>query len=171
MDFSKNLTATELDFFTDVSGAIEKGFGAVFGNHWTYGKWEPGFIQLCKPSIEYLELYALTVAIELWSESAQIRNRRVVIFCDNQSVVDMINHSTSSCHNCMVLIRHITLISLRLNIRYFVHHVCTSENILADALSRGQLERFWRNTLETMDSIPFKLPDNLYPPGKIWSHQ
>ena len=52
MDFSKLLIAEEMNFFTDASGAADKGFGCVFADHWTYGTWEPGFINLLKPSIE-----------------------------------------------------------------------------------------------------------------------
>ena len=42
-----------------------------------------------KPSIEYLELYAVTAAVLTWIH--QFKNRRIILFCDNQSVVDMIN--------------------------------------------------------------------------------
>ena len=37
MNFSLHLTADQLDFFTDASGAKDKGFGCIFGTHWTCG--------------------------------------------------------------------------------------------------------------------------------------
>lgn len=64
LDFTNRVTAHELNFLTDVSGSKELGFGCVFGNHWTHGQWEPGFIELIELSIEYLELFALAVG---WS--------------------------------------------------------------------------------------------------------
>ena len=51
------VTATQLEFFTDASKALMKGFGCVFGNSYTWGQWEPGYIQKYNPSIEYLELF------------------------------------------------------------------------------------------------------------------
>ena len=42
------------------------------------------------PSIEYLELFALTAAVLTWG--SKLKNRRITIFCDNLSVVCMINN-------------------------------------------------------------------------------
>ena len=76
MEFSIHLLANKLDFYTDASGAFGKGFGCVYKSNWAHGAWEPGFIQLLNPSIKSLELCALTVAVELWIESPEIRNYR-----------------------------------------------------------------------------------------------
>ena len=75
----------------------------MFRKEWTFGSCESGFIELMRPSIEYLELCALTVAVLLWA--AKLQNKRVIVFCDNKSVVEMINKSVSSCRNCMAVIR------------------------------------------------------------------
>ena len=48
------LTSTNLNFFTDSSKAVDKGFGCVFGTQWTYAPWEIGYIQKFDPSIAYL---------------------------------------------------------------------------------------------------------------------
>ena len=40
-------------------------------------------------------------------------------FCDNKSVVEMINQSVCGCLRCMALIRVITLTSIRNNVRFF----------------------------------------------------
>ena len=65
--------------------------------------WLKEFIQEHKPSIEFLELFAVTAAVISWIH--QFKNRRIMLLCDNKSVVDMINLTTTSCKNCMVLIR------------------------------------------------------------------
>ena len=78
IDFSEALVTDKIDFYTDASGAVNLGFGCVLGKEWTQGFWNPSFMINCKPSIEYLELYAMTVAILLWARNLQ--NRRVVIF-------------------------------------------------------------------------------------------
>ena len=86
-------TSRQMNFFTDASGKI--GFGCFFNGKWCYGAWEPSFLRAAKPSIEFLELYALCVGILAWGNL--ITNTRVIIFCDNQAVVEMVNQTTSKC--------------------------------------------------------------------------
>ena len=57
-------------------------------------------------SIKYLELYGVPVAI--MARAHLLQNRTVIIFCDNSAMVAGINASSSSCSNCMVLIRIIS---------------------------------------------------------------
>ena len=66
IDFTSNLGSDVLDFFTDTSYNGDLGFGCVFGRSWTYGAWE-GFVHMFKVSVAYLELYAIAIAITLWS--------------------------------------------------------------------------------------------------------
>ena len=61
-------------------------------------------------------------------------NTRVVIFCDNQSVLEMVNNTTSICKNCMYLLRLLVLNNLRFNRRISVKYVKSADNILADSL-------------------------------------
>ena len=102
-----SLTATEINFFSDASRAYNLGFEVTFANEWCYHKWEPGFTANSQPSIEFLELYA--VAIGVYLRSHKLRNRRVIIFCDNMGVVHLLNGSTSACKNCVMLQRLIVL--------------------------------------------------------------
>ena len=80
------------------------------------------------------------LAIELWSY--QLRNKRVIIFCDNLSVVHMLARSTSSCPRCLRLLRVIMYSSLKYNVRYFMKHVTSKNNLLADLLSQQKIEEF-----------------------------
>ena len=118
-----------LDFHTDASKGVSKGIGCVFGKFYTWGQWDPDFIKLYNPSIEYLELLynpsieylellSLTVGVLVWSSLLQ--NKRIIIYCDNQAVVQMVNNSSSSRHNCMVLIRKLVLDNLISNRRLLV---------------------------------------------------
>ena len=79
IDFPSKLMVDEIIFFTDASGAEHLGFGGTFENDWTYSMWESDFIHTFRPNIEYLQLYTMAVAIELWAH--KLCNRRVVIFC------------------------------------------------------------------------------------------
>ena len=58
------LIADEIDMYSDASGKI--GMGAVCGASWMYQVWDEKFIRKHKPSIEYLELYAVTAAVIAW---------------------------------------------------------------------------------------------------------
>ena len=162
---SEKLIATELDFFTDASHNHKLGFGIIFGKKWTKGTWEENFIRDCNPSITYLELYGVAIGILLWAK--ELKNKRVVLFCDNQSVVKIIKKASSPHVNCMVLIRIITFTSLKHNVSCFVRYVKSADNVLPDALSRNDMTRFWRINVE---QVPQELPSKIWPIRKIWKH-
>ena len=103
----------------------------------------------------------MAVAIELWAN--RLQNRSVIIFCDNQSVVGMINKMATPCVFCMKLIRHITLKSLKYNVRFYADYVNTKSNVLAAALSRLDFKRFWKNVNYEMNRYPTTLPQCLWP--------
>ena len=167
MDFSEILIAADLDWYTDASGAI--GFGGIHGgNEYFQGFWPKEFLVNQKPSIEYLELFAVTISVLLWAK--QYPNKRICVFVDNLSVRDMINNSSSSCKNCMVLIRLVVLESLYWNVRIFAKHVKTKENFFADALSRAQDSRFWSLAAKYDKSFSKKekIPEKIWPISQIW---
>ena len=135
------IEAEDIDMYSDASGSMKKGgFGAYCGESWTAGKWDPIFMARCKPSIEFLELYALTVGVVLWID--RFKNRAINLFCDNTSVKNMVNKTVSGCKNCMVLLRVIVLYGLVHNVKIRVKYVSTKDNAKADALSRSQWKRF-----------------------------
>ena len=161
-----SFTATQLKFYSDTSGCEFLGVGAVFEHRWFFAKWEPGFIRTCKPSIQYLELFGVIAAILTWGD--QIQNMRMVLFCDNESVVEMVNNQCCSCWNCMYLLRLLTLNNLVNNRRVFTRHLRSEENYLSDALSRLQLERFWRLAPMSMNKELSRISPLVWPASKIW---
>ena len=58
------------------------------------------------------------------------------------SVVDMINVTSTSCKNCMVLIRILVFKGLIENVRIFARHVEGVKNKFADSLSRDKISYF-----------------------------
>ena len=100
MDFSKRYSAHEIEFYTDASGKI--GYGGICQEFYMHGKWSQNFLNKYKPSIQYLEMFALAAAVLKWIHL--FTNKRVVVFVDNKSVRDMINNNTTSCKNCMTLV-------------------------------------------------------------------
>ena len=92
----------------------------------------------------------------------------MVIFCDNQAVCGMINKNATPCSNCMVLIRKIVLCSLRFNVRFFATYIKSAENVLADALLRQQIGKFWSHAGSNMEKVPGLVPRELWPISDIW---
>ena len=167
LDFSKILVADEIDMYSDASGKI--GFGAICGESWISQAWPEGFIAKYKPSIEYLELYAVAVAVLSWIHL--FKNRRIILFCDNKSVVDMVNLTTTSCKNCMVLIRVIVLKGLIENVRIFARHVKGVNNGLADSLSREKFLEFNNQCIKEgrlVNDSSSPVPSAIWPIEKIW---
>ena len=169
IDLDEKLNAEVLDFYSDAAKGRELGMGAVFGSHWLFTRCETGYIKRFDPSIEYLELLGVITAVYAWSE--QLMNKRIVLFCDNQSVVEMINSTSSSCGNCMVLIRLLTIRSLIFNIRVFCRWVSGKINWQADFLSRQKIQQFQDKSKQEnleIDELPTELPKELWPASKIW---
>ena len=144
-----------LSFYTDAAQSC--GFGTIFGTHWTYGKW-PDKWQL--QDISVLELYPIMLGVHLWA--SRLKNKRVLFYSDNESVVHVINKQTSKHKGLLALVRQLVLICLSQNIYFKARHVPGRHNVLADSLSRLQVERFLSLT-RGMDSLPTTIPPHLQP--------
>ena len=168
IDLDLSQSSQDIFFYSNASANPELGFGAVFNNNWLFGQWEPGYIKpdQHEPTIEYLELYALTTGLLTWGH--MIKNKRVTIFCDNMAVVFMINNQVSSCPNCMFLLRLITLNDMVFNRRTFTKYVKSADNCLSDALSHLQFNRFWSLVPQHMRTLPTPVSSLIWPPSLIW---
>ena len=118
VDVNGQQEATTLNFYTDASLSKSKGLGGIFNDRWICEKWGSQFIIEEKPSIQFLELFALAAGILTWGHLLQ--NTRIIIFCDNKSVRDMVNSFTTKCPKCLKLLRLITLDGMMNNRRIFI---------------------------------------------------
>ena len=130
-----------------------------------FRQWEPNFVVQNEPSIEFLELFALLAGILTWDE--YLTETRVILFCDNMSVVHMVNNSSSKCGQYMKLIRLLTLNNLKFNRRIFVRHIEGKNNVLSDALSRLDLKRFFSLAPKTTQPYPDTISQQIWPVSKI----
>lgn len=117
-------------------------------------------------TIAQLEMYAVMVAVELFASA--LTGQRVVIFCDNQPVVAMINKGSTKCKTCMQLLRMITLKSMQYQVRFFARFIPTLENTRADALSRLDFQQFWEHSDANTENSPLELPNSVWPLRKEW---
>ena len=169
IDFSDEWTPEEMNWYTDAAKNSKLGFGGYCNQSYMYGIWGE-FIDIHDPSIEFLELYAVTIGVKLWLKNYP--NRRITLFCDNDSAVRMINRQSSRCRNCMKLIRVITRESLIHNSRVYAKHVKGVDNGISDSLSRMNFKKF-RELTEKKGMTDMKLedlPEEIFPPNKVWNH-
>ncbi len=115
--------AEDIGFYSDASGGRMKGWGAIYGSQWCQGKWDPQFLADHNPSIDWMELYALTVGIALWGH--EFAGKRILVRCDNTMAVAMVNNQTSTSPMAMGLIR--ILVHSQLKFKYVLkaHHIGT----------------------------------------------
>ena len=170
--YSGNKQHNVIAFYSDASRSEILGCGAVFDNQrWFAVKWPKNFIKLKQPSIEYLELYALVAGMLAWNEEELLNNARITVFCDNVAVVHMINNLTSSCANCLKLIRVLVLDGIVHNRRVTCQYVKSADNILADALSQLDFQHFWKFAPPLMNRIGDRIPAPLWPIDEFWDDQ
>ena len=145
---------------------LYKGFGAYCGKEWCYGRWDEAFCDGRNelPSIEYLELFAVTVGVLKWIKL--FKDQTIHLYCDNRSVCDMINDTAGKCKNTMVLLRFIVLEGMVHNVNIRAEWVKTDEKGKADALSRFQFGRF-RELDDSMNDFPEEIPSQIWPISKI----
>ena len=161
LDLDNSICYTPQDFYTDATAKSNLGRGGYFKNNWFITQWDKFFIESEQPSINYLELFALTAAYLLWG--GEFKNR--AIYCDNQTVIHMVNNGTSSCPNCMVLIRILTLFNMKNNTKLRVEYVKSENNTFADLLSRLKYKQFRikaREHKSDFNNSPTTLPQEIW---------
>ncbi|CAC5393202.1 unnamed protein product [Mytilus coruscus] len=150
-DHARWLTSDQLHLFTDASGTY--GYGALFGSQWFLGKWD---IKWQKQNIAFLELYPIVLAFEIWGH--RFENQCIYFHTDNKALVSVINKQTSKDALIMFLIRRLVLHCLRNNVNFKAKHIYGSKHVLADALSRQQVQKFHRLT-PWADTVPKPVPN------------
>jgi len=86
-----------------------------------------------------------------------LSGKRLQFWCDNESVVAIINSGHSKAPRVMDLVRFLVLISMKHNFLVRARHVPGAKNGIADALSRFQVQRF-RELAPNADQSPCTIP-------------
>ena len=149
--------AEDLQLFTDASSS--NGFGILLGQRWTMGTWSELGISPSYRIISLLEFFPIVVAMSLFGES--LRNARLVIRCDNEAVVHIINKRSSADLGISCLLRQFVLLCLQFNTRFLAVHVPGARNAAADALSRGKIALF-RSLCPLASDAPVALPNSMW---------
>ena len=128
------LSGPELKFFTDASFS---GFGAFFDGRWFSSPW-PRVID--SANIAVLELFAVFASIVTWGDV--LANRQILIFSDNDAIVQAFTFGSSRNKSIMLLLRKIFFVCFEFNISLRLCHLPGSSNVFADLLSRLQVSQF-----------------------------
>ena len=126
-------TSDALKLYSDASGAA---YAAVLGSKWIQGKFPKAWRET---NIAIKELLPIVLAVRLWGQS--FANKRILLFCDNLAIVHVINNQTSKESSIMSLVRTLVTSSLSHNILFLAKHIPGRHNIIADHLSRCQVDK------------------------------
>lgn len=125
-----------LHLYTD---ACKTSFGGLLHNFWFCDTFDNVDVPN-RRSITFKELYAITMALTVWSP--MLHSRNIILHCDNQSVVHIINSGRSKCKHIMSLMRYLFYVCSQFNIVLKSIHIAGAKNVAADALSRLQVTQF-----------------------------
>ena len=156
---SSTTPAPDLELFTDAPST--SGFGGFFRGKWFQGRWPP-HLRLDKDrgiSIEWQELFPIVVVCAIWHPF--FAGKRLQFWCDNESVVTIINSGHSKAPRIMDLVRFLVLISMKHDFLVRARHVPGVSNKIADALSRFQMQR------TILGPCSRSRPESLYHPAFI----
>ena len=135
---SEATSPAALQLYTDASGS----FGGFLPGQWFQGYWIPHH-NLSKKggsSIEWQELFSIYLACILWGP--RWSGKRIRMWCDNKSVVAIINSKQSKSPRVMDLVRAVTLQTLTYNFTFTATNIPGLDNSIADSLSRFQMDHF-----------------------------
>ena len=109
-------------------------------------------------SIEWQELFPIVIACAIWHP--HFSEKRLQFWCDNETVVAIINSGHSKAPRIMDLVRYLVLLSMKHNFLIRAQHVPGVSNAIADSLSRFQVQRF-RDLAPHADPHPCTIPPSL----------
>ena len=135
LSYPKWAPVPDLQISSDATGSI--GYGAIIGQEWFVGVWSAAQMPL---SIAYKELFPVVLAASLWGH--QWSAKRLEFCSDNSVVLEVLRSGTSRNSNMMVLLRHLSMLAARHSFAFTARHVAGSSNLVADALSRFDFQRF-----------------------------
>ena len=150
------VTSPDIRLFTDAS---DIGLGCVYGNHWTYAQWPEQWAPSPENHINVRELFAVWAAVFTWADEWQ--DQEVVLFTDNQSIIDVWTSGTCSDARMMLIARALFFHLAERNANLVLSFIPGTRNINADRLSRLQVTEFQEDNPEA-DEQPTELAPEVW---------
>ena len=146
----KEVWLPDLEFSTDAAGKL--GYGGLFRHEWFSVPWTRAQRSW---SIEVQELYPIVMASQIWGH--KWTSSRILIKCDNLSIVNCINKGYTKVPIMGDLLRVLMYNSMRFNFLFRAEHIPGVQNKLSDLLSRLNLPQFRAQAPWACDK-PMQLP-------------
>ncbi|XP_052695666.1 uncharacterized protein LOC128174070 [Crassostrea angulata] len=135
------ISSDVLELFTDSTGNAELGCGAYFQGRWAFFEWAPKWHSSdIIRDMTFLELVPLVLAIRLWGQDLECK--KDLFFIDNSALVSIVNKQTSKSKRVMKLVRELVLMLMQYNCIFKAKHIESSNNCIADSISRNQWGKF-----------------------------
>lgn len=157
--FVEEETVWQIQLFSDASGA--HGFRLFWEGRWCAERWPSHWIHQGQ-SIAFLELFPLIVALVVWHR--EFRDRSILFHVDNMAVVNLINTQKARDTRVLRLLRCFMLHSLRLNMVFKAKHIAGVNNVIADALSRFNWQKF-HELVPGVDTCKTPVPPDIWVMG------
>ena len=148
------ISNSDLQLFTDRAGGKTLGCASYPDGAWTVLNWPKHWSSEILNDITYLEIIPVAMAIFLWKERFEAKT--ILFHCDNMAVVTIVNSKTPTSERVMSSVRHIVFQALTYNFQFKAKHISFVCNTIADALSRGQMQRF-RELVPNAEDLPKKI--------------
>ena len=131
-----------MKLFADASGNANIDWGAWLPHTgaWMYGQWEINFLEQFKPSIDFLELYALLARVVTWVPHDT--NHIVLFHSDNTHTVHVLLNKSSDSLQMMILLGVLTLFCMLNNITISAKHISGKTNLICEYLSHFRFQKF-----------------------------
>ena len=144
------VSSDSITLYTDASGVL--GLGAVYKSHWFSLSWPHSMIH---HNINFKELFAIIAAVHTWSD--QWANMQITFMTDNLPICDIWRKGSTPDRDIICLVRHLFFHAAKRNLNIVFQHVPGQHNVMADLLSRLQVDRFLLQ-FPLMDRAPASVP-------------
>lgn len=126
------------------------GFGAICGKQFFHSKF-PLSITNDHLHINCLELLVVIIAVKIWAK--KFKGKRLMIICDNEASVTVINSGSTKDKYMQKCLRELCFISAVHEFEVRAKHISTEENRLADYLSRWHMDKRYSDEFSSLVKI------------------
>ena len=114
--------------------------------------------------ISVLEILAIVICLKLWGK--HFKGQRIIVFCDNLSVCQLLNQGNSRSEMLQNSLREICYLAARYEFELRAQHLASSENRISDILSRWyhdeKNEYKFRDLTEGYDLQLFEVSEDMF---------
>jgi hypothetical protein len=153
------LSNFDMQLFTDSAGGIGQGYGCYLFGKWSMLQWPVEWYHTdMLKDITFLEMIPIALSVFFWDRV--FKRKKISFHVDNLAVATVLNSKSSKYPRVMNLLRFIVYRSMMGHFHMKAFHISSANNCVADALSRGQFQKF--KELAPEDTFPTAVPMALW---------